>query len=438
MSLRNPLQAICAILLAGALALPLLAAPAATAPVLNLPGDRDELRDACRQDPFLLQWAQGWPVMGGLQSMLLPDDQVPILDRPHLPWGRPLLGGPVRLAYFGYANNHGEGDVAEVALRLDCKLYVVEISPNNYESSGLYHGPASDPNTGWLARKALKTLDRDLDVIVLGSGVQELPVDVVAKIKEKVAAGCGLYVGFPTKDSPEMVPLATPGPRNAGPRGVAAKCVQTEIVNSFPTNILPQMEDGRVVYETGEAKPGWKPVATYADLPVWFSGSLGKGRVIAANYGAGSFFFNTTVGTPGGRAGCIRYQEYWAQTVAHLLRWLAGRNPGVGLELSAPAPCAAGAEIPLGLTLRSTGPAEQKLNVEVSVRDWEFRTVAEKKAAVTVRGGGETNTQVMLPSLPAGIKFVASVIARNAQGESVGLGLCGPGNVGATDAAGHH
>ena len=90
-------------------------------PVLSaLPGDPDELINACRMDPLLARWAgrgPGQPLEEGQQVMLLDDDKVPIADRPHVPWAKPLPGGPIRIAVFGGANWHGLSDIAETADR---------------------------------------------------------------------------------------------------------------------------------------------------------------------------------------------------------------------------------------------------------------------------------------------------------------------------------
>jgi hypothetical protein len=86
-------------------------------PVLSaLPGDPDELINACRMDPLLARWAgrgPGQPLEEGQQVMLLDDDKVPIADRPHVPWAKPLPGArPADLSF----------KLAGVALRCSRKL----------------------------------------------------------------------------------------------------------------------------------------------------------------------------------------------------------------------------------------------------------------------------------------------------------------------------
>lgn len=262
-------------------------------PVLSVPVDPAEYQAACRHDPFLqrlsMQNAFGYSGMG---TLLLADDALPILERPHVPWARPLKEGPLRIAYFVNHNGHGMGDMAEVARRLDCRLYTVELV--NYPMWEFY--PADHP-LGWQARKTLKTLERDLDVIVLVGGAQYLTTDVQAAVLAKVRAGTGLYIGDIRRFSPhskstksfaedapflELMPFAGPQTSHADAQlGAPVEFLQPEMIDAVPfATVFP-----RTRYSITPIKDGWTPVATHGGQPVWYAGRVGKGRVIASNYG---------------------------------------------------------------------------------------------------------------------------------------------------------
>jgi hypothetical protein len=400
-------------------------------PVLSaLPGDPDELINACRMDPLLARWAgrgPGKPLEEGQQVMLLDDDKVPIADRPHVPWAKPLAGGPIRIAVFGGANWHSLSDIAETALRLDCELFTVEISLPGFADLDVY-GPATDPATGWLARKALKTLDRPLDVIILHSWCHALPADVMAKIDEKVKAGAGLIVAdsgvlADTAKTKALFKHLSPFAGERKPRRIAvyppsiAYPIPEAAIGAIPFAALPGWESDTAFrnYQDAPLKDGFRPLLTDSDVPVWIAGKVGQGRMAVIN-GTGVF---PNPGLAPNQAS-YRYEEYGAAMMAKLIRWAAKREPSAAIEISTPQQPEAGKPFPL--TIKTVGKGVKALDLEAVFRDFEFRTLSEKKARLDLGDTGEAMVTLAMPAVPAGERFVAGVIARDGAGRAVDWG----------------
>lgn len=392
-------------------------------PILPVPVDPAEYQAACRHEPFLqrlsMQNAFGYEGMG---TLLLADDELPILPRPHVPWARPLPGGPLKIGYFVSHNGHGMGDMAEVARRLDCKLYTVEVV-----TAPLFEFYSADHPLGWQARKALKTLERDLDVIVLAGGAQYLTADVQAKILEKVKAGCGLYMAdirrfatsikaFP-EDAPflELMPFAGQQKSHAdAEQGAPAAFLKPEIISAMPFATT----FSRTRYAITPIKPGWEVVATHGEQPVWYAGQVGLGRVVAANFQANLF-----PQTPRERLSfSSEYQEYLGAGFAKIMRWLGGRATPVRVDIRVPEDAPAGQPFAFALALQAMDGAPDTVDVSGTVRDLNFRVLGSSEDRFKLTPGGETTVSLALPALPAGQLCVVEVIARNRAGEALDWG----------------
>ena len=402
-------------------------------PVLDVPVDPAAYQEASRGEPYLqrlsMQNAFGYNGMG---TLLLAPDELPIADRPHIDWADPLppgpegQTGPIRIGYFVNHNGHGQGDMAAIARRLDCELYTVEIP---YAPLYDIHRYTADHELGWLARKSLKMLQRELDVIVLDGGSQYLPVDVQQRIVEKAKQGTGVYVddlrGFSphgqkkrfTEDDalPSLMPFTEPTVKTHHDRelGDPVAFKKPAIIDDVPAATAFT----GLRYRVSPIREGFEVVATHGGQPMWYAGRVGDGRVIGATYN-GLFH----------RAGrqrlplSDRYHEYQAAGLAKIIRWLAGREPAVTLDVNPPEDAAAGEPFELGVTLNNTADTPRTLELTAALRDFDFRTLSEQTVTRRVPAGETLTTQVPMPAVPAGARFVGSVIARNADGASVDWG----------------
>ena len=396
-------------------------------PVLPVPGDPGELQNACRFDPWLFRWSNDphFPMMG-MQSVLLDADKLPIADEAHVDWAKPLPNGPIKILYISYVNGHGMSDMAMIAQRLDCKLWTLELLDQRFQGGDRYaYGKADDPQTGWLARKALKVLENDLDVIVLAIGANNLPPDAMAKVVEKVKAGTGLIISTAAGVFTDGAASQLEGQlKELSPYLGAAAARQRKQLDNLGAATAPMPEVmGALPFAAFypffsypmPVKDGWRTAVTLEGVPLAVAGQIGKGRALLLEWGACGLFPQPTEDKR--LKASNRYEEYFAAVVAKAMRWCAGHEPKIMIDAAAPADAEGGKPFALRVTARNQGAAA-KLNVDVIFRDFEFRTLAERQLKMEA-APGETVLEVEMPAVPAGAKFVASVIARDDKGAAV-------------------
>ena len=361
---------------------------------------------------------------------------VPLGPAPHTPWARPLRGGPLRIVVISPTGT--SFDTAEVERRLDCIVRHVHL-PDQYDL-GKRHPEALE---GFFSREALKVLAEPSDVILADPGVRLLAEPVARAILQKVQRGCGLVLltvarwgggqnyGYWLSGS-NVAPWKELGARmlkSVDTGGGKQHYLDSHAVTSpgglfdgVPLALMPAYHLVRM-----EPAAGVEVLARDGDLPMVLGAPMGRGRVALASWASfmGCFPF-----VEDNRPARVRqYQDYYASALIRLLLWAAGR----------PAPIAVTAErttlaagLPSTVMLRAGGPAEKQ---EVRLRDLLCRDLLKttvqgsrhtpcaaldgtRRVPTTVPLAGGSGA-VNLPAV-AGGTYLLDVIARDAQGRSVG------------------
>lgn len=197
---------------------------------------------------------------------------------PHVPWGRPLAGGRLRVLFV--MDDLSARDVVEIAQRLDVDAGYVKLLYQENDARYAWQGDRA-VGSGAEARAALtERLAEPWDAIVVG-GLdlqRNLGADVVARLADKVRGGTGLVLVGPQRgellgaDSPLGHPTGvTPAlPWQARPE-------VSYLGAAVPVSVLPDTAALRYPKTPGPAFL----VAAAADGPVPLAGTarLGQGRV---------------------------------------------------------------------------------------------------------------------------------------------------------------
>ncbi len=295
---------------------------------------------------------------------------------PHVPFARPLAGGPVSALIV--APRWGQRETVELGQRLDLKAETVSFSKSDavldgrwlylYGSYDLYGYPRKAATD--VLRELRTKLERTHDVIVLSNFKAEIiPKGVRAEIAAKVRAGAGLVL-------------------IGSPAALFLRDVQQEL------------------------KPAtWTPDATAAAaLPVfrdkierkqalWTAHTLGKGRVLALDYGVGGSYGRhcLTPRLPADAPDARLLYDLYHSFVAKGMLWAAGRTPPVRVTF---------AETPFRVVFESRRSVAQAV-VDCSVFD-PARQYSRSRSFRRDLGMGRTEVRIPRALLGpgAGSRFV--------------------------------
>ena len=284
----------------------------------------------------------------------------------HVPWGKPLAGGPVRTVVIspGYVTR----DAAEFAQRLDMRW---EHLPYDWAVQKAFsHGVTVGRLTPvcWAALERIVAEPRDVIVLTARSEPwPNLPVEYRERMLRLVRdRGVGLVI------------CGGPGPFEALPPEVEAETIET-------------------------------PFCT-VQRAVW-----GKGRVACLPRSTGA---STADRLPGAFGAVVRVNPYghWAQEVVWHIAWAAGREPP--LHFPDPPKIDGGVAT---LRLVNLGPQALTGALTVSMRALTGQVAAEARAALKVGPSAEVTLHVPVEDLPAGLHY-AELVARDDAGASLGWG----------------
>ncbi len=418
-------------LLAVSTGVPLLAAPAVSAPppgslVWNVPGDVPEMMAACKDIPALYSFSRdGYKsIECGYQAILF-GSKVPIAPAPHIPWAKPYAKGPLKiLAICSFGNSPADTrQLAQLSRELDCDMRWILVADVAAHAS--WGGEDEGYRLGFLAEQAREALREDYDVILLALGTYSpgfgypmarntFPDDVYEKILDKARAGTGLVFvgsnmgGWWIAKTPLLE--ASPATMEGGGRRVPVPDVKPgpdlPILEGAPLADLPIKPEAEPAYRAWPLYD-WKPregtqvAATESGKPLVICGQYGQGRTVLLGW-------DGTL-TPVNSQGAPMQYEHGLATTLRAVTYAAGKEPPVSVV---PQTGQFAAAAPASATVATSGPA----TLFWTLRTPDFETVAEGKSPAQA---GEN--QVSLPALPAG-KYWLDLIARDAKGASLGWG----------------
>lgn len=353
-----------------------------------------------------------------------PEDRHPSEEvvTPHVPWGKPLAGGPVRALIINDLLTGRE--TVELAQRLEM-VYDAPTISTSYVIGGATTGMFGQAlDVDWALDNLRKLLaENRYDVIVIGGMTGELyPDDVVAAILEQVRAGAGLVWANPNKCSAELWSALPLGEMESLSRPTAAWRAEVEhyLTVGIPWNALPPTEVCRYTEADGAQ------VLARADrYPLVAVRDLGEGRVVALGY-------NTSWQGPGSYSNGLTpwiqfaptrfaYWEYYHSLLAKAMLWAAGRVPPTRIAALTvtPADTAEGAATLTIGTANEAGATD--VTAELRVVD-EFGAVEQSiERDLRVPAGAGEQELALPPALPGGTHLV-DIILRDAEGRSIDWG----------------
>ncbi|MDP6115844.1 MAG: beta-galactosidase [Planctomycetota bacterium] len=385
-------------------------------PVLDeLPATTAEFKRRVRDFPSLTSIAaEGSGIYAGRTQLLL-GDRIPIGPAPHTPWAKPLPAG--KLNVIAVSTIHSNYDLPEIERRLDCNLYHMQVLQQ-------YYNPKKYPEAfeGFLAEQALKTLERDADVILAAPNIRLFPERVSKKIAEKVRAGTGLvfmsgarygggnqYGYWAIKDKIETWKQISDAVAKEVDLGYK-KFVSAEehkvagtLFHGVPFSLLPTHHMFHL-----KAAPGAEVLAADAGHPLAVGGRYGKGKVVLLNWATERGAFPVAEDN---RVPLLKnYDEYYASAAIRAILWAAGRTT---TEISAAHQIIiAGTSTDSSISLSQAVPRGTK--IWTRLRDLRGRDIWSQ---TTAWKGQEL--KVTLPGLPGGT-YLLDMIARDKNGASLG------------------
>ena len=276
-------------------------------------------------------------VDNGLQTLTY-GEQLPLGPASATPWAKPLPGGPLKLVFIGQTANCY--DLAEVQRRVDCQVRFIHL-PDQYYFAKTY----PEAVAGYFSTRALKTLEKDADVILADPLVRILSPQVAEAIQRKVQAGCGLVLipvarwggggqfGYwpPTDQTGAWKDFFAALVKSAAPARYIAQHAVTStdgLWDAVPWSLLP----GHHLVGIEPADTA-KVLAKDGDLSLAVGGPFGKGRAVLLPWGTYMGCFPLAEDNQPVK---IRdYQEYYASAIIRALLWAANRPSPVALSLAA-------------------------------------------------------------------------------------------------------
>ncbi|HEO70225.1 MAG TPA: hypothetical protein ENN80_03115, partial [Candidatus Hydrogenedentes bacterium] len=220
---------------------------------------------------------------------------------PHVAWGRPLAGGPIRALFV--APRFTVRDVGELALRLDVDADVVPMWDAHHV--GCDPDAPSQHIPGASASETLDQLERAIErkhdlVVAANIDADVLPARFWALVREHVAGGAGLLLANMDVES-----------------------------LSFARNFEPVDAGRGVVSGIGEAMtPEW-----YDGLDFVQTSTLGNGRVVVLNYAGKRPMTQCLLPSLSDPVSARpEHMDVYYSLVARAARWAAGRDAAVRIE----------------------------------------------------------------------------------------------------------
>ncbi|MBN2289000.1 MAG: beta-galactosidase [Candidatus Glassbacteria bacterium] len=362
---------------------------------------------------------------------------------PHLAWQRPDAAGPVRGLFVPRA---GAGRVmVELMQRFDLQPATVTFEPSLglhrwafgdfYGTRALGYDHVADKFTiSYTSLTDELESDKPFEVIVLPPvrGWQNMPPELKAALRKRVADGCGLVLIQPTAstevadDFRELSPLAgavqlekfrpresdqeevrpaamKSGPWRAGP-------AQSYITRNLPLELIPT---GDIRYLEYRAR-GEVAITAGDGSPILVLGSYGKGRVAAFAWADAGIF--PSVRDPLEEKNGLPYWEYLYALIGRAVRWAAGRDSGEGIYNPGLEAVQGKGALEISAEIRSARPSDR---VRVLLQDGSFRTLADTVIAAT----GPGRLKAVFPEIkPAGL-LIANFWLMTKAGPVVDFGI---------------
>lgn len=318
------------------------------------------------------------------------------VETPHLKWGKPLAGGPIRILII--APEAGQRETVELWQRLAMQFTAVATA--EAKVLGRPAGDKSYPScaaTPAVEARLRQAVQKNYDVIVVAVSWKILPADVAAALLAKVKAGAGLVI-LPVvteEPAPEFKTFQNSWRETARPGWLLAGSRLDELP-SYGKN------------EQDKAGPSEKVFACY---------QVERGRIADVKIGGGWATFLTPSEVEKSVMTRWDFEDQQA-SVTKLLLWTAGRVPAVSLSdmtLSADGSTAQ-------LVAEAAVPAvEKNVNCRLTVRDRWGGVVAE--ATKTLDLLQAKNVQEMrLPPVKGG-RHRAEIRLLNARQETIWWGV---------------
>jgi beta-galactosidase len=318
------------------------------------------------------------------------DEMTSRIVTPHVPWGKPLVGGPVRTLVV--APRWHQRETVELAQRLDMQYQTVSFSgPDKLlEPSWLYlygsydvYGYARKNETDVLFELAAQ-LGHDPDCIVLGGFKPEIvPEHLRRRVAEKVRAGAGL--------------LLFGGAR--------------EILDTFGDDLQPTEWNPSVVPVA--ALPGLDRLVA-RNQPLWTAYAFGEGRVLAFHY---KTELALTPALSHEDPDVLGYYDYYHSLIAAGVLWAARRELPVRVRFPGS---------PGQVELVSDRALDRAV-VEVMAHD-PARGFRERALQSFPLASGQSTVELPTPGPLAGRRLISVWIKHDRQVLGWGTGHADPGS----------
>ena len=282
------------------------------------------------------------------------------VETPHVPWARPLAGGPIKVfAIADVADGRGVVELAQ-RLQIDLRATTIGSSPGtNKWGFGDFYEQRSGGGEFWKYAYSLAHTYIADDLIhgprydvILWPGIrpwESYPPEVRDALKKRVEGGTGLVLFYPFKSDPNKPGLWDPSPLARMPD------IKWEDSNNFIRNRFKEWDHspwlpagdhfvtrgvplGSFPYDQMAVPPstarGQVLLRTSKGTPVLAVHMVGKGRVAAFGYSEKGMIpeiqnvFETGLHYP--------YHEYLWSLVARAVVWAAGREPAAQIRTIVP------------------------------------------------------------------------------------------------------
>jgi len=379
---------------------------------------------------------EAWRLAGGAEPvptdsfLLSPDPLITLphkLVTPHVPFARPLVGGP--LQSFFIVPTELARDVVELWQRLELDYTAFTLGgsfPYGAKAKrfdGLKAWPSYENGLSWPEREhdLMRKLAAGPEVIVLvDAELDRAPAAARQKVLDLVRRGTGLVV---------TSRAAKPGPffEQADPTG------RGRITNGVPWSGLPELFAGEGLSSSELPE---RAVETYR---------CGKGRVAAIRFRSKPVPLQNIMtedglapsgfGIPYTREWDGRYGRYLS-LVGKAVLWASGREQSWRLLMPADGFRTDRSALPRTVEIKVTAAAAGGADLAIEIRDRLGQVAVSEEIPVQVNAAGAADVSVTIPTLSTGLHYLdarLSVAGKTADWGSVAFHVTGPEEIRAVE-----